>query len=892
MIRKLFLIFLGLLFINVQAQQLQPEEVASFKEECNDLVAYLEFTLNAIGDQDLSPKEKDIIISESYAKFFKDPQVQIEDDLVPNREAITNKDVQAYLKDVDFFFNQAVFSYKILSTDLFQNENNEPYFKVHALRTLSALTIQNDSIYNEQARFIEIVVNPDLRELKIVSIYTTKINEKEENIKWWNDIPLSWKEILGKDQKFNEEIPFSRILQLQKNFVVIAPESDTILGNQVSIDQADSININYVPQVIDTLFFTGDSLMEIYDQQIHHALNKILATKELNISGKLQIKNLEPVNKLSSLQSLNISGTLLDDLYPIRNLIDLQDLNISNTQIQELNPLIYSMSLRNLNLSYTKVSNLDPIANLTKINVLNLSNTNIDAIDAIAAFTNLHDLRMQNTMVTDLEILAGLSALSSLEIDNCSISSLESLSQASMLRYLSCNNTLIRDLSPLKNLEKLSVLSLDNTEITSLKDLNNKENLTKIYCDNTLLGKQKALDFMNQNPHVLVVYESRELQQWFEGLSPDWILVFMEYVQVNLKEPSKEELHQVAGIIEMDLSGHKELFSLEPLSQIQNLKKLNISHTSVKSIEALYELRDLNWLDMSHTQVQSLRPLENNTTLNFLNISATDVEDLTALHQAQSLKKLMMEDVQVSDISALMSLSGLIELKADRSLVDKGQFENFIIANPECTTIYQSTELQNWWAKLPVIWKEYFKEIQNWNKDPQSVELHQLIKRTELSIENNRKISSIEALEKFVFLKDLKINGTQLTDLNTLAKLKRLESIDLSKNPIMNLDILGQIPNLISVNISDTQIEDLNWLLPLSKLQFLDISGTQIKNLKDLSSLYTLETLIAYNTRINNLKPILELRNLKTLKIYNTRVSSNKVESFKSDNPSCVVDYF
>ena len=186
MIRKLFLIFLGLIFINVQAQQLQPEEVASFKEECTDLVAYLEFTLNAIGDQDLSPKEKDIIISESYAKFFKDPQVQIEDDLVPDREAITNKDVQSYLKDVDFFFNQAVFSYKILSTDLFQNENNEPYFKVHALRTLSALTIQNDSIYNEQARFIEIVVNPDLRELKIVSIYTTKINEKEENIKWIN----------------------------------------------------------------------------------------------------------------------------------------------------------------------------------------------------------------------------------------------------------------------------------------------------------------------------------------------------------------------------------------------------------------------------------------------------------------------------------------------------------------------------------------------------------------------------------------------------------------------------------------------------------------------------------------------------------------------------------
>jgi len=177
----LFLLLIGIYFPS-QAQKLSSEEVSTYKKECADLINYLQFTLNSIGDNDLSPKEKDIIISESYAKFFRDPQVQVEDDLVPDREAVTNKDVQAYLKDVDFFFNQALFSYKILSTDLFQNENNEPYFKVHALRTLSAVSLQNDSIYNEQARFIEIVVNPDLRELKIVSIYTTKINEKEENI--------------------------------------------------------------------------------------------------------------------------------------------------------------------------------------------------------------------------------------------------------------------------------------------------------------------------------------------------------------------------------------------------------------------------------------------------------------------------------------------------------------------------------------------------------------------------------------------------------------------------------------------------------------------------------------------------------------------------------------
>lgn len=891
MIKKLLLFFLGLCFITVQAQQLQPEEVVSFKEECQDIVAYLEFTLNAIGDNELSPKEKDIIISDSYAKFFRDQKVQIEDDLVPDREAVTNKDVQAYLKDVDFFFDHAIFSYKILSIDLLQNENDQPYFKVHALRSLSATTPQQDSIYNEQARFIEITVDPDLRELKIVSVYTTKINEKEENIKWWNDLPMSWKEILGKPQHFNPEIAFSRVLQIQKNFVVIAPAQDSIDLNQ-NLTVFDSLDFTPAFQEIDTLFFTGDSLLELLDQQIHHALNKILTMEELNISGKLELTNLEPVNKLSALQSLNISGTLIKDLYPIRNLIDLQDLNISHTQVQNLDALIYSMSLRNLNLSYTKVSNLDPIVNLNKIHVLNISNTNIDAIDALANYTKIDDLRMQHTAVSDIEVLAHLSSLTALDIDHCPISSLESLSSLNELRFLSCKNTQIRDLSPLKDLHQISVLYLDHTEITSLKDLNDKESLTKIYCDNTLLGKQKALDFMNQNPHVLVVYESRELQKWFEGLSPEWIQIFLEHVQIDVKAPSKEELHQLASITEMDLSAYTELRSIEPLSQVQNLKKLNLSHSAVVSIEALYELRDLNWLDLSHTKVSSLRPLENSNSLDYLNISSTPVKDLRALGHAQSLNKLYLEDVQVSDISPLMSLSGLRELRADQSLVDHSQFEAFILANPKCATLYQTNELLPWWEGLSTAWKSYFMELQNWIEDPKTEELHQLMKRSDLSIENNRAILSIQELGKFTLLKELKINGTQINDLSVLVELQRLESIDLSQNPIMNLEVLGQLPHLKNVNISDTQIASLDWILPLYGLQSLDISGTPIKNLKALATLHSLEILIAYNTRVTNLKPIMGLQKLQTLKIYNTKLSSKKVEQFKNTHPNCVVDYF
>lgn len=893
MIRNsILLIFSILILVSAQAQKLNPEEVKQFTEECKDLVGYLEFTLNAIGDNELSPKEKDIIISESFAKLFRDGKVQVEDDLVPDREAITNKDIQAYLKDVDFFFEQVIFSYKVLSINLLQDENNNAFFKIHTLRTLSGTNLNNDSIYNEQARFVEVAVNPDLRELKIVSIYTTKINEIEENIKWWNELPMSWKQILGQNTIFSDNISFDRILNIQNDKIILSPPNDTIAWDGLELDNDDSLGIEIPIQKIDTIYLSTDSLKINYDEKIAKSLSKILSIKELNVAGRLDIMHLEPLSKLSYIQYLNISGTLIDDLYPIRNLIDLEDLNISNSQVNKLDALVYSMAIHNLNISNTKIYSLEPLANLSNISILDISNTNIDDIDAISEFRNLKVLKLENTMVTDLEAISKLSSLTSLYIDKSPISNLESISQLNELKVLSCNNTLIQNLDPLEELNNLNILYVDNTEITSIKALDGKKNLSKIYCDNTLLGKQKALSFMSDNPEVLVVYESRKLQKWFENLNPTWVDVFKSYVDIDVKNPTKEHLHQVASILELDLNGHHDIFGIEPLSQIQNLKTLDLSNTSIKNIDALYELRDLSWLDISQTDVNSIAPLENNNSLVYLNISNTKIQSIAALEESGSLNKLCMENIAVHNIEPIMNLPRLREMKADGTNIKVSDFERFIIANPRCLCMYQTQVLQEWWKGLSPTWKGVFRDIQDWNNEPGKKELHQLIKTKEISIANNRDINSIIALEKFVFLKELTINSTQVHDVSSLSKLTRIEKLDLSQNPILNLDVLGELPMLYSINISNTQIDYLDWVSTLTKLQVLDISGTEIKNLKPLGTLYMLETLIAYNTRISNLKPLNDLVSLRVLKIYNTKVSAKRADQFKNANPSCIVDHF
>ena len=88
-------------------------EVKEHEQKVKDMVAFLEYVLNTLGDKTTSARDKDVLITESYTKIFRDGKVQVEDDLVEKRNVITNKDVQAYLKDVDFFFDNIKFEFKI-----------------------------------------------------------------------------------------------------------------------------------------------------------------------------------------------------------------------------------------------------------------------------------------------------------------------------------------------------------------------------------------------------------------------------------------------------------------------------------------------------------------------------------------------------------------------------------------------------------------------------------------------------------------------------------------------------------------------------------------------------------------------------------------------------------
>jgi Leucine-rich repeat (LRR) protein len=883
--RYLIVYLFAFLAINSFAQGLSQAEVDNFKTEGKELISYLEFTLNSIGDNELTAKEKDIIISESFRKMFRDEKVQIEDDLDDSRETVTNKDVQAYLKDVDFFFQTASFKFNILSIDVQLNENGKPFLMTNILRSLQAVDIKGRNIKNDQQRFVEIELDSDKRELKIASIYTTKINEYEENMRWWNFLPSVWKEILGKGVEIKDGIHFNKVKYLNSNYFVVESRNKPIPVLQ-SGQNAKVHNFAF-----DTIKFKPGNSDNLKDQ-VFKALQRILDINDLNIAGNNQIIDLEPLSNLSNLRTLNVSSTLIQDIFPVRNLTKLHNLNCSNTAVSSLEPLIYSMELSILNVSNTEIYDIEPLRNLSNLKILDISNTEIDNLNACTDLLQLEDLKLRNTQVIDLSPLNQLKNLSFLDLsDNERFRSVYTLQQLSHLKILYLNNTSVKDLSSLISMSNLEVIYCENSEISSLDGLQYLPKLKKIYCDNSLLGKQKAIDFMKSFPHILVVYESKQLQMWWSDLSEAWKQVFSKLVALDVN-PTKEQLHEVTALKEIDISNNAQIKSLLPLDKLKNLQKLNASFTSISNLDGIAEAREIKALDISNTMVSRLYVLEGMNLIEELKLSNCPVQDLSPLRGFVNLKRLYINTTLVDNLSELTKLPNLRYLNADFSKISHAQAESFTEDKNDRLIIYQSEELLNWWEFLSDGWKSIFSNLMKWNTAPDSEELHKLIQIQSIEIKENRQINDLLPLEKLVHLRKVKINDTRISAISSLSGLKFLQEVDLSRNPISDLSPIAKLATLEFVYLNNTPIDNLDWISGLQNLKVLDISGTEIKNLKEVSSANRLQKLIAYNTKINNIKALEELAELVLIKIYNSKISPKKIEAFKQKRPACEIDYY
>jgi Leucine-rich repeat (LRR) protein len=826
-------IILGFAF-GGHAQKLSKEDVARYETEINQMITYLEETLNFIGDSATSAQEKGIVFTESWNKIFIDDKVQVEDDLDVNRKTPINKDVQAYLKDIDFFFKWAVFKFDVQSIANNVRDDGSVFFKVTLSRHLTAKTINDEPIDDIRNRFVEINLDKQNSSLKIASIYTSKVNEAEALREWWNTLSMNWKNRLGGDIMLYDSIPLQRIVITTTGFVA----NDNVFENSLKdvdaklklVTQKQSVDLSGIPEIISV-----EPLGELSD------------LTWLDISGT-SVDDITPLRNANKLKTLRANGILAEDLSALKYCLTLEELEVANTTIDDLSVLAYLPNLQKINLSETQVSRVNGLKNCPNLTSLNLGGTRIPNIGIVQDLPLLKNLDISNTAVRDLTPVGTLKDLQSLNISGSPVSNLQPLSELENLRELYCSNTAVRDLTPLKNHRRLS----------------------KIYCDHSNVGVAEASAFSNENRYTLVIYDTETLVNWWNELPIYWQAVFSKQIQIDT-HPTTEQLHQIINMQELDLSGNGHLQDLIPVSRLTNLRSLNIANTEINFLQPIQGLSDLESLDIQHTYIKSIDALKEMTNLRQLNISSTPVTDLTPLANDKSIEVIVADSTTIGDMQV-------------RTLKEHQR---------QVHVIYQTEALANWWNELDPIWQAIFRNaIGIQSETPNALELQRVIDIQELEIGTEFPIVSLEPLKDFLWLERLTINNQSVRDIAPLANKEYLVELNAQNNPISSLKPIEGSTMLELLNIENTQIADLGPLSKMNNLMTLNAGGTPVKSLKPLSNLQRLENLFVNNTDVRSLSPIEGIASLKQLKIYNTKVRAKSVEQLQQKRLDLNIVYY
>ena len=807
-----------------QAQKLSKDEVAKYENEINSMITYLEETMNFLGDSTTSALEKEIVFTESWSKIFIDDKVQIEDDLDVNRNTPINKDVQAYLKDIDFFFKWANFKLDLQSIANSTRDDGSIFFKATLTRHLTAKTITDEAIDNMKNRFVEINLDRQNNSLKIASIYTTKINEKEALRNWWNGLSQNWKTRLG---------------------------SDVILDDSTTLAELNTSSLSD--------FSEFDAKLKLVTQK-----------QRVDISGIREIISLEPLSELSDLNWLDISGTSIEDLSPVRNLNKLKVLRANSSLIEDLAALKYNITLEELEVANTTIEDLSVLASLRNLLKLNLNNTQVNRISNLKSCSNLISLNLGSTRIANVGVLQDLTQLKSLDISNTSVRDLGPISNLKDLQSLNISGSAVSNLQVLSEMENLRELYCSNTSISDLTPLKGNRRLSKIYCDHSGIHDAEASAFTQTNPFALVIFDTEALKTWWRELPIYWKAVFSKQIQVD-SDPTTEQLHQIINMQELDLSGNTFMQNLMPVSRLTNLRSLNISNTEIGYLQPIQGLANLESLNISHTYISDLKPLHDMSNLKYLNIMNTPVKDLSAL---------------VND--------GNIEvIEADSTTIGKSQVVALKESQRQVTVVYQTEALQAWWNGLDPIWQVIFRNaIGSQSETPNALELQQIVDLRELEITPELPIISIEPLTDLMWLERLTINNQGVSDLKPLANKEFLLELNAQNNPIGSLSPIESSTLLELLNIENTQIKDLGPLSKMNNLVTLNASGTVIKSLKPLSNLQKLENLFVNNTNVRSISPVENMPSLKQLKIYNTKVKKRAVDQLQEKRLDLNIIYY
>jgi internalin A len=161
--------------------------------------------------------------------------------------------------------------------------------------------------------------------------------------------------------------------------------------------------------------------------------------------------------ELAQIKSINLANNVkvhqIDPcIFPM--FTSLKDLFLGSGEYDDLTPIQKLTTIESLRISFSVVKDLRPIEGLKRMDRLDISHTLVgdDEFKAVASFGNLTELMLDETNISDLTPVANLKKLERISIKKTRVSSLAPLSQLKSLKYVYIADTPITDITPIQPL--------------------------------------------------------------------------------------------------------------------------------------------------------------------------------------------------------------------------------------------------------------------------------------------------------------------------------------------------------------------------------------------------------------------------------------------------------
>ena len=353
-----------------------------------------------------------------------------------------------------------------------------------------------------------------------------------------------------------------------------------------------------------------------------------------------------------------------DQKFPvIDDKLDLREKNIK--KITEINGLNKLKDLKTLNLRDNDISKIEGLENLENLKELTLGRNYIVKIQGLNNLRNLEKLELWGNEITEIANLNCLISLKELKLEYNHIAKIQGLDNLTHLKNLTLCNNKIMEIESLENLTDLKCLDLsDNEEISELKGLGNLINLETLKMARTRISPKliEILGGLNENNKKV-----NDPKKWIAYCRD-------EYINYNGDIIFPGHWHEYNGLglsmLERNITSIK---SLKNLAKIKNLKVLYLPLNEIVNIEGLDELTELEYLCLSHNKIIKIKGLEALRNLKILDLDNNFIKRIENLETLGNLLHLELQNNQIKECAGLNKLKNLRYLDLSHNEITKIQ---------------------------------------------------------------------------------------------------------------------------------------------------------------------------------------------------------------------------